>query len=170
MCMMALAVAQFAVGALGAVAQHQAAMDQYEEDQRRYQENARLARERTKLEYERRQQVQNSEKEKTAMDNFRARLEGKRMESKALAAAGEGGVMGMSVTHLLADLNNQSSAYTEQNEENLSTAFIETRMAMENAHLEGQSQINSVPRPVKPSFAGAAVRILGSAVSAFGKA
>lgn len=82
-------------------------------------------------------------------------------------AASEGGVAGLSVSHVLRDLYSQqgrNDAALASNHQ-MSRAFLAGEKKA--AEAGGQNQINSVPIPEKPSILPTVLNIFGSALGAY---
>jgi len=169
MCPTVMAIASFAIGAassvMGYVGQKQA-VDSQEEQYRRNAENAKMA---TSIKEQQINRRILQEGEAAAQKKFETNLDAKRAIATATTAAGEGGVSGLSVSHVLGSIYAQSGRFNASVDRNLDINRSYFRGEKEAAHTQGQAQINSVALPEKPSFLPALIGVFGSGVDAYGR-
>lgn len=162
-----LAGMQFVLSAASAVVGYQAQMAQYEAQMAQWKANQEAADLAARQRYQSINNSLASEQQKVTAEMVDAQREGLRARSRARAAAGEAGVAGLSVDHLLSDFYFQEYDYLSRLETNYDTAF----MAYEDEKFENYDRAiarkNSIPYPTKPSFAGAAIRIMSGGLDAF---
>jgi hypothetical protein len=96
------------------------------------------------------------QKTETAIEAMKAR-------STAKVAAGEAGVVGLSVDHLMNDFAGRQGRYNDSVDTNFQMQRDYLVGEMEGQRAQAQRQINSVP---KPSFLDTSLRILGVGASA----
>lgn len=163
-----MAIAQFAISAGTAVMGYQAEQAAYEQQQQQYENNRIEANKAaadnfaaTQLRMQQEQKAASQELQKTQTEATQAR-------STAQVAAGEAGVSGLSVDSLIADYYNQQGQYERTLDNNLQMQSDALRADMDGTSHQTASRINSVSQGQKPSFAGAAVRILGAGVNSYG--
>jgi hypothetical protein len=162
-----LAIAQFAVGAAGAVMNYQGQMAQYEAQQQQYQQNIKNARKAALDRYQSQQNQIRQERRKAEGELKETQEDALKARSTARVAAGEAGVSGLSVNQLVADFYGDEGDFLQRVEENYTTRRDAGRAEMKGTEAQAASRINSIPPPVKPSFAGTAVRVAGLGVKAF---
>jgi len=155
-------------GIASGVASYQGAQAQYAQDKATYRANVANAKTATYARYD---SINNRViQEKAAADQQleEASIEGLKARASARTASAEGGVSGVSVGAIVRDMFARESRYAENTRTNFD--YSRTYWAGEGqaAAAQGQSQINSVPKPQKPSFLPYAINMFGSAVKAFG--
>lgn len=156
----------FAIGAAQSVMQYQAASAAAEQQNALYEQNrvnALAAFTETQKQLTTRQ-IQ--EQEAAGAEKFDQNLEAKKAMATETVAAGESGISGLSLNHLMRDLQARSSRYNDRVDENRDWAVTQLQMEKKGQGYTTVDRINSVQKAVKPSFASAGLRILGSGVDA----
>jgi hypothetical protein len=95
-------------------------------------------------------------------------IEGLKARSSARVAAAEGGVSGGSVDAIVTDMLAKESRFAVNTQTNFNNQVNYWRGEGAAAAAQGQSQVNSVPKPTKPSPFAHIVNLFGSAVNSFG--
>lgn len=164
MCPVVMAVAQFALSAAGSVMGFMGEKQQYEAQQQQYQNNRDASNKAAVNTYTSQQNRALQERKAASQETQNLQIEAVRGRSTAEVAAGEAGVTGLSVNALIADYYGQEGRYgrTLANNYQMNADYLRGEMDATQAQAEGR--INSVEQPIKPSFADAAIRILGSGV------
>jgi ABC-type uncharacterized transport system YnjBCD substrate-binding protein len=164
---MCVAILSVAVSALSSVAGFMQQQQQYEAQQQQYENNRISANKAAVNKYA--SQQNRALQERAAASQEAQKLQTDAMSSRATAevAAGESGVSGLSVDALIQDFYGQEGRYerTLSNNYQMSADYLRSEMDVTQSQAEGR--INSVEQPIKPSFAGAAIRILGAGLNAF---
>ena len=162
-----MAVAQFAISAASTVAGFAAQQQQYEAQQQQYKNNRDAANKAAVNNYAANQHRQVQETAAASQEKQNLQMEGMQARSTALTAAGEAGVTGLSVDALIADYYGQEGRYerTLDNNHQMQADYLQGETEAVRAQTEGR--INSVDQGQKPSFAGAAIRILGGGLDAY---
>lgn len=157
---LAISAAQTVVGFVG---QMQAAREQ----ERFYNENAARADADMKRGYiaAQRRMIQ----EEAAAHNERAEVarEGRAARARAITAAGEGGVSGLSVDALLADFYGREAEFMDRSRQQTEWTQQQLIESMHGIRSTAEDRINSVPKPVRPSFIDAGLRIAGAGMNAY---
>lgn len=163
---MALAAASFAVQGASAVSGYAGQQANYKQEKRLYEENVRNAQIATANQYSFDQLHMQQERNATLQQTTQGRIDALRAKSTATVAAGEAGVLGLSVDHLMRDYSAREGRYDASAAENLDMNRTFMIGEMEAHRATGQNQINSMKMPQKPSFLDAGLRIAGAAVDA----
>jgi hypothetical protein len=168
MCLaVALPLLSFGIGAMQAVSGYQAQKRAADKQNQLYAENARNAQQAAVNNYAYTQNRIQQEAAGASQDITETRIQALQARGTARNAAGEAGVTGLSVDALVNDYYGREGRRVDS----INTNYGYSRDAligdMNNTQSTAQSRINSVQRADKPSFADAALRILGSGVSAF---
>lgn len=163
-----MAVAQFALSAASAVVGYQAQAAQAEAQQQYYENNRIAANKAAVNQYASSQNRQLQETKAASQELQNLNTEGMRGRATATVAAGEAGVTGLSVDALIADYYGQEGRYerTLSNNHQMQADYLRGEMEATTAQTEGR--INSVEQGQKPSFADAAIRIMGGGLDAWG--
>lgn len=164
----ALAVGQFAISAGSAVMGFQAQQAQYEAQQQHYKNNREAANKAAVNTYASTQNRQLQEAKATSQEMQNLNTEAMRGRATATVAAGEAGVTGLSVDALIADYYGQQGRYERTLDNNYQMQADYLRGEMESNQATAEGRINSVDQGQKPSFADAAIRILGAGMDAYG--
>ncbi|ARS72230.1 hypothetical protein SMRU11_35930 [Sinorhizobium meliloti RU11/001] len=162
-----LAVGQFAMSAASSVMGFQAQEQQYETQQQVY-ENNRIAANRAAVNTMASTQNRILQEQAAASDEAqKLNIESAKGRATASVAAGEAGVAGLSVDALIADYYGQQGRFERTLDNNLQmqTSYLRSEMDATTAQAEGR--INSVDQGTPPSFADAALRVLGGGLDAF---
>lgn len=147
-------IASTAVGFMG---QQQA----YEAQNEMWKENIKNAQETARNQYAHTQNRWVQERNAASLEKQNANIDVVQATSTAEAAAAEGGVAGNSVTQLLASYYGKQGRYNDSVDQNYQMNRDYLWASMDQTKNQTQSQINSIPKPVKPSFLDAAIRMAG---------
>ncbi len=164
MCVAAMPLLTFALSAASAVVGYMGQQQQYQAQMAQKIENDRAAAEAARNRYESISKSLLSERKKAAGEANEAQIEGLKARSKARVASGEAGVSGLSVDALLNDFSGQEERYLGRIDQNYDTTKFAYEDEKRGAYDTARARINSMATPVKPSFAGAAIRIGQSAI------
>lgn len=156
---LAMGVASTVVGFMGQQQAYKAQMQQYKENIRNAQETARE-------QYAHTQNRWLQERKAASMEKTNANIDVVQATSTAEAAAAEGGVQGSSVSQLIASYYGKQGRYNDAIDQNYQMNRDYLWASMDQTKRQMQSQINSMPRPQKPSFLDAAIRIAGQGLEA----
>lgn len=167
MCPPAIALASFVIGAGQAVLGHQAAVAEAEAQNLRHEENRREANRAAVTRFAHQQNQLLQEQAAASQEKESVQAEGLAARSRARTAAGEAGVSGLSVEALVGDFYRQQGQFEQTLDRNFAQRADFLRAEMDATESQTAARINSVPTAQKPSFAGAAIRILGSGVNSF---
>lgn len=154
-----MGVASTVVGFMGQQQQYKAQMQMYKENIKNAQQTARDQYAHTQNRYIQERNAASLEKQNTNIDVVQA-------ASTAEAAASEGGVGGNSVNQFIASYYAKQGRYNDAIDQNYQMSRDYLFASMDQTKNQTQSQINSMPRPVKPSFLDAAIRIAGQGLDA----
>ena len=97
-----------------------------------------------------------------------AQVEGLKARASASVAAAEGGVSGVSVDAIVRDTLASEARFISNTKKNLDYSREYWRGEQRAAQAQGQSQVNSVQRPAKPSFLPYAIQAFGSTIQSMG--
>lgn len=122
--------------------------------------------------YRQLQDRQQQEADAAAQKVQEGNLQGAKARSTALVAAGEAGVSGLSVNNLINDFMAQEARYRNSVTTNLGYANQQVEAQKQGVYAEAQGRVNSVTPYMKepvaqPNYVGAALRVGGSATSAY---
>lgn len=168
MCAPLLAVASFAIGALGAVAQHAAATDQANAQTAQHYANKQNAEAALRADYSQLNLRAIQEGEAKSAESQKLRIKEAQAKSRARLTAGEAGVTGISVDNLVADIGQQAGMEEEARKYNYLNTINQLQREGEAAQARAHGRILSVPKGQKPSALGLVAGIGGAAVKAFG--
>lgn len=163
-----MAIGQFVMSAASAVVGYMGQMQQYEAQKQMYQNNRIAANKAAVNTYASQQNRALQEKKAASQELINLQTDAVRGRSTAEVAAGEAGVTGLSVDALIADYYGQEGRYERVLDNNFQMQADYLRGEMDATQAQAEGRINSVQQPIKPSFADAAVRILGGAFDAYG--
>jgi len=152
-------VASAAVGFMG---QQQA----YEAQNKMYKENIKNAQQTARDQYAHDQNHIIQERNAASLEKQNANIDVMSASATAEAAGVEGGVQGNSVSQLVASYYGKSGRYNDSVDQNYQMNRDYVYASMDQTKNQTQSQINSMAKPVKPSFLDAAIRIAGAGLSA----
>ena len=161
-----MAIAQFALGAASAVANYSAQQAQYDAQMQQYKQNIENSRKAAIDKYAAQQDRITEERRKQEAEIRETQSKALRSRATARTAAGEANVSGLSTQALVADYYGRESNYITRLEENYDARRGFFRDEMKATKAQAASRMNSIARPVKPSFAGAAIRIAGLGMKA----
>lgn len=167
MCVAAVPLLTFALSAASAVAGYMGQQQQYEAQMAQKRENDRAAADSARKRYESIATSLKGEQSKASGEMLDAQTEALKARSKAKVAAGEAGVSGLSVDALLSDFSGQEERYLGRIDQNYNTTAAAYQDEREGAYDTARQRINSMATPVKPSFAGAAIRIGQAGIDAY---
>lgn len=152
-------VASTVVGFMG---QQQA----YEAQNKMYKENIKNAQQTARDQYAHTQNRWIQERNAASLEKQNANIDVVQAASAAEAAASEGGVQGSSVNQFLASYYGKQGRYNDAVDQNYQMSRDYLFASMDQTKNQTQSQINSMPKPIKPSFLDAAIRIAGQGLEA----
>ncbi|MDX0194060.1 hypothetical protein GOC06_11305 [Sinorhizobium meliloti] len=161
-----LAVAQFAMSAASAVVGYQAEQSAYEAQRQNYDNNRIASNKAAANQYAALQHRQLQEAKAASLEQQNFNREALQQRSTAKVAAAEGGVTGLSVDALINDFYGQEGRAERTLSNNYQMQADYLRGEMEGVQSQTEGRINSVDQGQKPSFAGAAIRILGGGIDA----
>lgn len=170
MCVMlgagALAGAQFAVSALSSVVGFVGQMQQYNAQKAMYKQNVENANEYARTTYAYTQNRALQEKAAASLEKSEANINAAEARATAAVAAGDGGVMGNSITSLLGSYYSKQGRYNDALDNNFQMSRDSLWASMDQTRNQAQSQINSMPTPQRPSFLDAGIRIAAGGLNA----
>lgn len=152
-------VASAVVGFMG---QQQA----YEAQNQMYKQNIKNAQQTARDQYAHTQNKWIQERNAASLEKQNANIDVASAAATAEAAGVEGGVSGNSVSQLVASYYGKSGRFNDTVDQNYQMNRDYLWASMDQTKNQTQSQINSVPKPQKPSFLDAAIRIAGAGLSA----
>jgi hypothetical protein len=164
----AMAVAQFALSAAGTVAGFVGQSQQAEAQQEYYKNNRDAANKAAVNTYAANQNRALQERKAASQETQQLQTDAVRARSTAEVAAGEAGVSGLSVDALIGDYYGQQGRYERTLDNNYQMQADYLRGEMDATQAQAEGRINSVQQGQKPSFADAAIRILGGGLDAYG--
>lgn len=159
---------QFAIGAASTVAGFMGQQQQYKAQQEMYKENAKQAQKMAVEQYAHTQNRWQQEKAAASLEKQNANVDAMEGRATASASAGEGGVQGISVNQFLASYYTKQGRYNDAVDQNYQMSRDYLWASMDQTKNQAQSQINSMPKPVAPSFLDAAIRVAGQGLEAAG--
>ena len=165
-----LPVLSIAAGVGQAVVGYQAAQSEYQAGKQAYAVNLENAQRATVDRYEQINSRITQEEAAAAQEVQEARVEGLKARASASVAAAEGGVSGGSVDSIVRDMLAREARFVSATKKNLDYSREYLIGEQRAAHAQGQSQVNAVPRPRKPSFLPYAVQAFGSTINSFSRA
>ena len=155
------------ISALTTVTQLAAQNQQYSAQQQQRNEQIRLQRQQRNEQLrglqERRLQETRASSEEMAENARQAR----EARSTALTAAGESGAFGISVNALLGDITRREAEFANTTIRNLDYTQAQLGNEMTAANLNYQTGMNALPRPTRPSYLDAALRLGADAFSSY---
>lgn len=163
-----MAVAQFALSAVSTVVGFQAQSAQAEAQQQMYENNRIEANRAAADNFASTQNRMLQEHAAASQELQAANREAMAGRATAEVAAGEAGVTGLSVDALIADYYGQEGRFERTLDNNLQMQqdYLQGEMTATSHQTAGR--INSVQQGQKPSFADAAVRIMGAGLDSYG--
>lgn len=132
-----------------------------------YNDNAKRANEDMKRGYISTQRRMIQEEAAAAGERQEVAREGRAARAKAITAAGEAGVSGLSVDALLADYYGREAEFMDRSHQQVEWTHQQLTDSMYGLRSQAEDRINSVQKPVKPSFIDAGLRIAGAGMNAY---
>jgi hypothetical protein len=163
-----MAVAQFALSAASTVAGFVGQSQQAEAQQQYYKNNRDAANKAAVNTYAANQNRALQERKAASQETQQLQTDAMRARGTAEVAAGEAGVTGLSVNALIGDYYGQQGRYERTLDNNYQMQADYLRGEMDATQAQAEGRINSVQQGQKPSFADAAIRILGGGLDAYG--
>ncbi|WP_143750582.1 hypothetical protein [Mesorhizobium sp. WSM4312] len=163
-----MAVAQFAMSAASTAVGFMGQQQQYEAQQQYYKNNRDAANKAAVNTYATNQNRALQERKAASQQQQDLNTEALKGRGTAEVAAGEAGVTGLSVDALIADYYGQQGRYERTLDNNYQMNADYLRGEMDSTQAQAEGRINSVQQGQKPSFADAAIRILGGGLDAYG--
>lgn len=162
-----ITIATVGLGIAQGVMGYQAADAQYEAQMKMQQQTAINASRAAENQYSNIGIRAQQESAAASQQQQQTNIEAAQAAASVEVAAGEGGVTGLSVDHVLRDLYAQQGRSDSAMDANqrMSRGYLEGEMKA--AEAGGQSQINSVPIPEKPSFTPFLLNAFGSGLNAY---
>jgi hypothetical protein len=106
------------------------------------------------------------EQEAAAAERFDASLDARKARATAEVAAGEAGVSGLSVNHLLRDFYGREGRNNDRISQNLDWSSAQLQSEKVGSSYRTVDRINSVQRATPPSFLDAGLRIASAGLDA----
>lgn len=169
MCLAAIPLLSFAVGAAQAVMGFQAQSQQAEQQNEYYRQNAIAANKAAMNNYANLQNNAIQKRNAAGAEGLETKIEAIKARGTARTAAGESGVSGLSVDALVNDYYGREGRHLDSIDQNYAMDRDYIRGEMDNTKATAEQRINSVQRATPPSFADAAIRIAGAAVNSMGQ-
>jgi hypothetical protein len=170
MCIMlgagAMAGLQLAIGAASTVVGFMGQQQQYKAQMEMYKENAKNAQQMARDQYAHTQNRWLQERSAAGLEKQEANVEAMTARATAAAAGGEGGIQGNSLSQLLGSYYAKQGRFNDAVDQNYQMSRDYLWASMDQTKNQAQSQINSMPKPVRPSFLDAAIRIAGQGLEA----
>lgn len=170
MCIMlgagAMAGLQLAIGVASTVVGFNGQQQQYKAQQAMYNENAKNAQKMAREQYAHTQNRWRQERAAASLEKQNANVDAMEGRATAAVAAGESGVQGLSVNQFLASYYAKQGRFNDAVDQNYQMNRDYLWASMDQTKNQAQSQINSMPKPTKPSFLDAAIRIAGQGLEA----
>lgn len=150
----------------GAVVGFMGQQQQYEAQKQMYKQNIKNAQQTARDQYAHTQNRWVQERNAASLEKQNTNIQAVEARATATAAATEGGVQGNSVDQLLASYWGKQGRFNDSIDQNYQMSRDYLWASMDQTKNQTQSQINSMPKPVKPSFLDAAIRIAGAGLEA----
>lgn len=163
-----MTIASIGLGIMQSAVQYSAANAQYEAQMEHQRQNAINASRAAENQYSNINIRAQQEDAARVQQQQQTNIEAAQAASTVEVAAGAGGVSGLSVEHVLRDIyarQGRNEAALDVNQRMSRDYLMGEKRAAEAG---GQSQINSVPIPEKPSFAPFILNAFGSGLNAYG--
>jgi len=155
----ALAAAQLVIGVASTAAGFIGQQQQYKAQQQMYKANVENANQMARDQYAHTQNRWRQERAAASMEKTEANIDAMTARATALAAGGEGGVQGNSLTQLIGSYYTKQGRFNDSVDQNYQMSRDYLFASMDQTRNQAQSQINSMARPTKPSFLDAAIRV-----------
>lgn len=165
---MALAIGSFAISAVGALTQHAADQQEYDENEEYREENIVLSNWNARQEYNGSLTQQLQEAEATAATRAEVSREARATAATAQVAAGEAGVSGLSVDALLGDIYGQEARISDrldQNQEWTAEQLSQERLGIRSKAID---RARSIRKGTPPSLFATGLKIAGAGFGAAG--
>lgn len=159
---------QLVAGVASTVVGFMGQQQQYEAQKAMWKENVRNARQTARDQYAHTQNRWIQERNAASLEKQNANIDVVQATATAEAAATEGGVQGSSVNQFLASYYAKQGRYNDAVDQNYQMSRDYLFASMDQTKNQTQSQINSMAKPIKPSFLDAAIRIAGQGLEAAG--
>lgn len=163
----AIAVGSLALTAVSTVSQIQVQQQRQKEqenyNQKQYENTMTAYRYNNAVVNNKQEQEREAAQQKMNENNIKAR----EAESRAMAAAGENGVGGLSVGSLLQDLAGKSGRYNQSVDANYNNAYYALEGERNNQYSSAASQINQLKTPEAPDYFGAGLRIANAGMQSY---
>lgn len=170
MCLMlgagAMAAMQLVTGIASTAVGFMGQQQQYEAQKAMYKQNIRNAGEMAASSYAHAQNRNIQERAAAGNEKMEANIAAMEGRGTAAAASGEGGVEGSSVSQFLASYYGKQGRFNNSVDTNYQMSRDYIWASMDQTKNQAQSQINSMPKPQKPSFLDAAIRMAGQGLEA----
>jgi len=162
-----IGIASLAISAASGVMNFMGQQAAYEQQRAMYEQNRQnaLAAHRDTQVSMNARQIQ--EQETAATQKFDTSQEARAARATARVAAGESGVSGFSVEHLMRDMYSRESRFNERVDNNLDWTMVQLQQEKKASGYKAVDRINSVSPGTPPSFADAALRIASGGLNAF---
>jgi hypothetical protein len=154
------------VGVASALIGYQGQQEQYAAQKAAYKANFINAKQSAHDNYAHMQNRAVQEKAAAQQQIQEGNIEAIQGRATAAAAGAEGGVQGNSMNQLIASYYAKEGRFGATVDTNYQMTKDSIWANMDQVKNQTQSQINSMPRPIKPSFADAAIRIAASGLQA----
>lgn len=162
-----IALASMAMGAAQSIVGYQAARAQYSSQMDAYKQNAINSSRSTERAYSNLNIKTRQEGEAAAQAQQQNEIERARAVAAAESASYAGGVSGLSVDAVLRDIYAQAGRNEATADTNLRMNRDYLAGEMQSAELTGQSQINGMPIPEKPSATPYLLNTFSSGINAY---
>jgi len=163
----AIAAASFAIGTGSAVAGYSAQKAQGEQQEIYTSRVASASQEAAVRDYANQSLRIQQESDAAINEKEENQIAATKARGRAITAAGESHVSGLSVDALLQDFYGQEGRFNSAVDRNFQISSDYARAEMDSTQAQAQGRINAVDPVIKPSFADAALRIAGSGVSSY---
>lgn len=157
---------QLAMGVASTVVGFMGQQQQYEAQKQMWKQNIKNAQQTARDQYAHTQNRWVQERNAASLEKQNANIDVVQATSTAEAAAVEGGVQGSSVNQFLASYYAKQGRYNDSVDQNYQMSRDYLFASMDQTKNQTQSQINSMAKPIKPSFLDAAIRIAGQGLEA----
>lgn len=172
MCVMALGALAPILGMISsigsAVVGYAAQQEQARQQNEYYARNARAAQMAAVNQYANEQNAIIQKRNAATQQVEETHISAMKARGTAWAAAGEAGVTGLSVDALIDDYYGREGRRVDSIDQNYEMDRDYMRAQMESTRAQAEQRINSVRQASEPSFADAAIRIVGSVASGIG--
>ena len=158
----------FGLKAMSAVGEHQAQQHEAEQQEAQNKVNTKSAI-RSFEDQTRGLNERLSQESAAAVDErLESALEAARIKSRMLASAGEAGVSGLGVDHLVRDVGRTESRNMQQINRNERNVYSAAMFDKKGYKSQAQSRINNLPQPQYPSMLATGLKIAGAGLDSYG--